>query len=658
MSDVQSDPSSRKPIIVFQSAKLGDISQILAEFDKAKRLLDAGVKPKRIYGISGGCLGALAFALELMQKDGSGNPSSGSILADWEGFLQNAHRHNIQHVNLNPWYGLYNLKPLHRWLLKKLQVYTNSEEPFFSDLPVPLYICAIDRDGTLTLFGRKDDRLQFQYQHVRIGPPKDVRVVDALIAGLSTLLSTEPLNIEGEWYRDCRPAVVDAGAIIMDLEKSRGEEHVQLIRTIPYAPIRPWKLNWITSSFIMHSQNERNQTLSTAYYLDLSQKYLDLKQHFNSLFANIELTDQSTIPPARMVGHVDLPYIGSTEASTNMRQSVQNKVELMERFRQILNGQLDHFPFEQTANVIYGAGGFSGILAGLVTTRFVEEGFARGGGKIAQVVGISAGVLNGFFHAVQIAAKEHPDLYTLAAHQALTDLENFMAQVKTNKIVKINFEPFNFWQGWANLNPLRDFLLDRLAAYTNSKFPEQITFDDIGLPLTITAARDDGFTEFMGMTTPERHMMFAGQKIQVISSPIISAMIAGWSMNTYINPMVMNGQHYRDGGGTFYDPGLFVSCMDRELTNLLNIHLDEPEGHSYHLPPRPHLVRILLDTHNYYFPEQRRRMRMLVDLLYEYFYLRQQYLQALGKLPFEKRQAFPVPVDFRQSWLVDELNVR
>ena len=66
---------------------------------------------------------------------------------------------------------------------------------------------------------------------------------------------------------------------------------------------------------------------------------------------------------------------------------------------------------------------------------------------------------------------------------------------------------------------------------------------------------------------------------------MVKAILAGWSMNTYIVPTELNGQQYTDGGGTFYDQGLMVACLDQELTNLLNIHLDEPEGHSYNLPP-------------------------------------------------------------------------
>jgi hypothetical protein len=146
------------------------------------------------------------------------------------------------------------------------------------------------------------------------------------------------------------------------------------------------------------------------------------------------------------------------------------------------------------------------------------------------------------------------------------------------------------------------------------------------------------------MTQPERRMHFAGRDVRVLQAPVVRAMLAGWSMNTYIQPTELGGQAYRDGGGTFYDPGMFVACLDSELTNLLNIHLDEPEGHSYNLPPRPHLIRLLFDTHNYNFPEERRRMRRLTDLLYDHFRLRAR--AAAGGLPLEP--------DFRQDWVIAE----
>ncbi len=83
-----------------------------------------------------------------------------------------------------------------------------------------------------------------------------------------------------------------------------------------------------------------------------------------------------------------------------------------------------------------------------------------------------------------------------------------------------------------------------------------------------------------------------------------------------------------------------MACLDQELNNVLNIHLDEPEGHTYNLPPRPSLLRLLFDTHNYNFPEERRRMRLLTDLLYAHYDLRMCAAQA----------GLPVSPDFRQEW--------
>jgi predicted acylesterase/phospholipase RssA len=638
--------------IMFQSAKLGDVSQIEDEFQWAMRLHDQAEPVGRIYGVSGGSLVALAFGLSVASQR---NPErwgrASAALEDFAAFVHRARSRDIRRWNLNPKYGFYNLGPLRSWLAARLRAYSGRDDWRLSDLGIPLYLCALDWDAVFTLFGPVDEALQFQYQWVRVGPPRDAPILDALLAALSTMLSTEPVRIGGDardWFRDCRPAIVDASAIVHDLEAA--DSRPILFRR-PHAPIRPWKLNWFTSSFIMHSQNERNQTLLAAYYLDLVQRQSELQEAIRGLEQQAPATvPNAAAPSTPTASHVDLPYVGSTEAFTNMRQSAEHKDELMARFRELLDGQMDHVPFDRPANVIYGAGGFSGILAGLVTTRAVTDGFQAGGGEIRQIYGVSAGVLNGFFHAVQVAAERHVDIYTQAAHNAVVDLEQFMSGVEPKKIAQFNYNPLRLWQGFGNLGPLEEFLLDRLSVYTGSRHPEGITFDDIALPLTVTAARSDGFTEFLGMTSTDRRMRFAGRMVEVLPAPIVQALLAGWSMNTYIAPTRIGHQVYQDGGGTFYDPGLFPACMDAELTNLLNVHLDEPDGHSYNLPPRPDVVRIVFDTHNYVFPEERRRMRALTDLLYEHYRLRACYSQLLSRLPANLAAQYPLRVDFRREW--------
>jgi hypothetical protein len=625
--------------IIFQSAKLGDLPWILKELGWAEHLLGEGVAEGRIFGVSGGNLAALAFGLaRAAQKSPHIWGKARNAPADFRNFLSRAHGRDLRRLKLNPAYSFFTLQPLQRWAASRLRAYTGRDDWSLSELGVPLYLCSVDHDAIFCMYGPPDDSLQCDYPFVHIPPPQDAPLLDALIAGLSTRLSTDSQAVNGAWRYDCRPSIVDAGAIVADLEAA---DPRPILRVRPQAAIRRWALNWFTSSFVMHSAHERNQPLLAESYLDLLGRQRGLAEALDHVS---RLTPRPMLPPLYpVVGHVDLPYIGSTEAATNMRQSVENRTALTARFQEILHGQLDTFPFDQPANIIYGAGGFSGILAGMIATRAVEEGFARGGGEVRQIYGVSAGVLNGFFHAVQIAAARHPDLYTPAARRALDDLETFMAHCEPGKIAVVNRDPIKFWTGWANLGPLEGFLIDRLAAYTGSKHPDRITFDDIALPLTVTAARTDGYTEFFGMTQSARAFEWGGRAWQVVPAPVVRAILAGWSMNTYILPTVLNGQQYTDGGGTFYDPGLLVACLDPELTNLLNIHLDEPEGHSYHLPPRMNLVRILFDTHNLTFPEERRRMRAIVNLLYEHFRLRAQ-AEAAGVV---------VPSDFRPHWTIE-----
>ncbi|NMB53248.1 MAG: hypothetical protein GYA15_00985 [Leptolinea sp.] len=630
------DPTP-SPTIIFQSAKLGGLAHILDELDWAESLLKEGAEPGRIFGISGGNLTALAFGLALAARR---SPQvwgkAGNALADFRALLRGSRGWQIRTLKCNPKYGFHSLNPLRGRLAALLRSYTGRDGWQVSDLGLPLYLCSLDSDALFHMYGPPDDSLQCEYPFIHIPPPQDAPLLDALIAGLSTLLSTDSQMVNGDWRFDCRPAVVDAGAIIADLQTA---DPRPILRSRPHNGLRRWKLNWFTSSFVMHSYHEQNQPLLAAHYLDLLARHASLKDQLEKKAA----PKQTGKYRAPRIIHVDLPYIGSTEAATNMHQSVENRVELTARFQKILHGQLDTFPFDWPANIIYGAGGFSGILAGMVTTRAVDEGFARGGGEIRQIYGVSAGVLNGFFHAVQVAAAHHPDLYKPAALHALDDLENLMEHLERRKFIAYNKNPLKLWKGFGNLGPLEVFLMDRLAAYIGSAHPADITFDDIALPLTVCASRTDGYPEYFGMTRPERSFVWQGRTWEVKSAPVVKAVLAGWSMNTYILPTVINGQEYTDGGGSFYDHGLMVACLDPELTNLLNIHLDEPEGNSYNLPSHMNLMNILFDTHNLTFPEERRRMRAITNLLYEDYALRGQ----------AEAQGLEIPSDFRRNWTIE-----
>ncbi len=591
--------------IIFQTAKLGNIDQILAEIHLAEKILPNVNGQERIFGVSGGALTALAFALAVSAKidpDRWGNAQT--ALFEFRNFLEKASSGKIRRFNLNRnlLYGRSNLNPLRKWLEKRIEHYLGDTNALLSDMAVPLMLCAMPMNNRLAFFGNPDTSLQMEYQFARLGPPSNARIVDAVIAALSTSLSTHPVEINKQWYYDCRPAVADAGAIVADMLKVKPEE---IWRSTPHTPIRDWKPNFITSPFMMHSHHERNQTL-------LAQEYLEVLSQNRRLH---KLGRQPAVSP--QVNHIYLPYVGSTEAFTNMRETVAKKQELIRKFEDILKDQLMEIDFNQPANLIYGAGGFSGMIAGLTATRAIKERFIIGHGEIRSIYTVSAGLVNGFFHAVEIAAQKYPGIYTPSAQNALNDLETMISGMTSGNFMKLNFNPKRFWQGWFNLEPFRIFLKECLVKYTGCQDPEILTFDDIHLPLVVMAARRDGFPEFMGSVISDRRMNFQGKTIRVIPAPIITALLAGASMNSYVEPTVLKGEIYRDGGGSFYDPGYFAARLDPKPVNLINIHLNEPENHFYDLPDKPNIFRIILDQHNVTFTEEIRRMVKLTDLYYE-----------------------------------------
>lgn len=224
------------PTIIFQSAKLGDPAWIVKELDWAESLLNGEVDAGRIFGVSGGNLAALAFGLALAARR---SPQiwgrAHNAIADFRTFLGSAHSRNLRAWKLNPLYGFYSLKPLRRWVASRMCDYTNRDDWNVSDLGLPLYLCALDRDAIFCMYGPPDDSLQCDYSFIHIPPPQDAPLLDALMAGLSTLLSTDPSPVNGAWRFDCRPAIVDAGAIVADLQSA---DPRPILRSHPYTPIR------------------------------------------------------------------------------------------------------------------------------------------------------------------------------------------------------------------------------------------------------------------------------------------------------------------------------------------------------------------------------------------------------------------------------------
>ncbi len=184
------------PSVIFQSAKLGDLPFIVRELDRAQALLDENKPIGRVYGVSGGALVAMAFALALAaKKDPQKWGRAATAVKDLRNFLSKARGWQIRSLNLNPMYGRSNLDPLRKWLEKRLRDYTGAakatppsiidETPLLiSDLGIPLYICTTDRDAIFTMFGPKDETLQCDYQFQHVGPPQDAPLVDAVTAAV------------------------------------------------------------------------------------------------------------------------------------------------------------------------------------------------------------------------------------------------------------------------------------------------------------------------------------------------------------------------------------------------------------------------------------------------------------------------------------------
>jgi hypothetical protein len=203
--------------IIFQSAKLGDLPWIFKELEWAECLLKEGAGEGRIFGVSGGNLAALAFGLaRAARKDPGIWGKASNAPADFRSFLRRARSGQLRALKLNPAFGFFTLQPLRRWAASRLRAYTGREDWRLSELGVPVYLCAVDHDAVFRMYGPPDESLQCDYPFVHIPPPQDAPLLDALIAGLSTRLSTDGQQVNGAWRYDCRPSIVDAGAIVAD----------------------------------------------------------------------------------------------------------------------------------------------------------------------------------------------------------------------------------------------------------------------------------------------------------------------------------------------------------------------------------------------------------------------------------------------------------
>jgi hypothetical protein len=183
-----------------------------------------------------------------------------------------------------------------------------------------------------------------------------------------------------------------------------------------------------------------------------------------------------------------------------------------------------------------------------------------------------------------------------------------------------------------NWGPFREQLCGYIERWTGRPDADQVTFEDIRIPFYVTGARgSDGYADFLGMPD-DLEMRFAGRTIRPLNCAVVDAVIGGMAQPFYVTPPVIHGEIYFDGGGAFYDVGLFAAAMEPRAVSLLSMHFAEPPNHSYGFDERPNLVRIVFDTHNFTFPEERRRMRKIVDLFYDYEAYRRWVAHLVGAL--------------------------
>ena len=256
MSQISSTPAT----IIFQSAKLGDLPWILKELDWAESLLREGVEAGRIFGVSGGNLAALAFGLALAARKSPqtwGKARNARRIS--ASFLRRAHSRNLRALKLNPLYGFYTLMPLRRWVASRLRAYTGRDDWRVSELGVPLYLCAMDRDAIFCMYGPPDDSLQCDYHFVHIPPPQDA----PLPGRADRRIEHPPLHRfqPGERSMADTTAARPSWTPGPSWPTWKPPTRARFCASRPYAAIRQWPLNWFTSSFVMHSAHERNQTL-------------------------------------------------------------------------------------------------------------------------------------------------------------------------------------------------------------------------------------------------------------------------------------------------------------------------------------------------------------------------------------------------------------
>lgn len=601
--------------IIYHAGKTTDFTTQLTDLDLARRLLDSGRAAGRIYGGSGGALVAVAHAVAVSagrDPDRWAAPATDSLDRLHE-FISHATPRSVRRVNIrSPRYGLFTPAPLRRWLTRWLAACGVDDPDSFplSELAVPTYILACDVDAYPVFFGPPAPDLHAEW-HNAATRIEDAPLIDAVIASISTPMVYDSVWVNGAWYKGSRPVYTSLTAIVADMEASAPRP---LIHNTPIAEFPGWPSMSVTQPFLMHAWVERNQADLAAHYVDL----LNRGRHVRGLLAQLrDQADEAGVTPGPdaappTVHHIRLGYIGSTEAGTNIRQSIENRAEWSTEFERLATPQVAAIDPGGPADLIFGAGGFSGVLAETVVAKMLEDR----GVEARRVFGCSAGVLSGLFYAVKLAADRCPDLYTPQADDALEDFYRFFDGLSVGAMFRINRTPRTLWRAVGSADPLRRTLLGYIEKWTGRPDPDRVTFESISLPLWVAMTRMDGYLDLAGMNQPAMGFRFAGRLMRPVNCPVIDAVIAGIAQPFYVTPPVIDGMTYFDGGSSYYDIDIFAAGLSTPLPELISIHVGEPIPYTFGFPPRMTLPQLVFDQHNLTFPEGRRRMSALVDLLY------------------------------------------
>jgi len=189
-----------------------------------------------------------------------------------------------------------------------------------SELPGSLYLCAADQDGVLTLFGLPM-RTAVSYHTVHLGPPQDALVLEATIAALHDALHGAVAG-QRPWTATAATPWWTPG----HRSRSGGRRPAPDLAPPSVCPASPveTELHHLT---VHHALAARAQPAIAGGLLpDCSNGTVRCWRIWRRVARPGEADRASVrVSSPAVVRHVNLPYIGSTEAFTNITSRSSTK---------------------------------------------------------------------------------------------------------------------------------------------------------------------------------------------------------------------------------------------------------------------------------------------------------------------------------------------